>query len=44
MPANARAESLAAAEAIVGQVYLTVLVARLVALNLIATPSEPTER
>ena len=34
LPANAKAESLAAAEAIVGQVYLTVLVARLVALNL----------
>lgn len=34
LPANAQAEALAALEAIVGQVYLTVLVARLVALNL----------
>ena len=34
LPVNGQAEALAAAEAIVGQVYLTVLVARLVALNL----------
>lgn len=40
LPANAKAESLAAAEAIVGQVYLTVLVARLVALNLSASRRE----
>lgn len=37
VPANARADALATAEAIVGQVYLTVLVARLVALNLAET-------
>ena len=35
VPGNAKADALAVAEAIVGQVYLTVLVARLVALNLI---------
>jgi hypothetical protein len=34
VPTNARADALAIWEAIVGQVYLTVLVARLVALNL----------
>ena len=34
VPTNARADALATWEAIVGQVYLTVLVARLVALNL----------
>jgi hypothetical protein len=34
VPSNARADALATWEAIVGQVYLTVLVARLVALNL----------
>ncbi len=37
VPGNARADALATAEAIVGQVYLTVLVARLVALNLAET-------
>jgi voltage-gated potassium channel len=37
VPANAKADALAYSEAIVGQVYLTVLVARLVALNLAAT-------
>jgi hypothetical protein len=36
VPGNAKADALASAEAIVGQVYLTVLVARLVALNLVA--------
>ncbi len=36
VPATPRAEAFAVAEAIVGQVYLTVLVARLVALNLLA--------
>jgi hypothetical protein len=36
VPANDKADALAAAEAVVGQVYLTVLVARLVALNLAA--------
>jgi len=35
VPGNAKADALASAEAIVGQVYLTVLVARLVALNLL---------
>lgn len=35
VPTNAQSEALASAEAIVGQIYLTVLVARLVALNLI---------
>lgn len=35
VPANAKSEALASAEAIVGQVYLTVLLARLVALNLV---------
>ena len=34
VPGNPRADALATSEAIVGQVYLTVLVARLVALNL----------
>ncbi len=36
VPVNAKADALATVEAIVGQVYLTVLVARLVALNLTA--------
>jgi len=42
VPLTPRADALAVAEAIVGQIYLTVLVARLVALNLIhgANPSE----
>ena len=35
VPANGQADALAISEAILGQVYLTVLVARLVALNLI---------
>ncbi len=35
VPANAKADALAAAEAVLGQIYLTVLVARLVALNLV---------
>lgn len=35
VPGNEKADALAVAEAIVGQVYLTVLVARLVALNLV---------
>ncbi len=35
VPLTPRADALAVAEAIVGQIYLTVLVARLVALNLI---------
>ena len=35
VPGNDKADALASAEAIVGQVYLTVLVARLVALNLV---------
>ena len=43
VPANARAESLAVAEAIVGQVYLTVLVARLVALNLASARRKRTD-
>ncbi len=34
VPGNARADMLAAGEAVVGQIYMTVLVARLVALNL----------
>ena len=34
MPANAKADALATGEAIVGQMYMAVLVARLVALNL----------
>jgi len=37
VPANARAQVLASAEAVVGQIYLTVLVARLVALNLMSS-------
>ena len=37
VPANAKADALAIGEAIVGQIYLTVLVARLVALNLVAS-------
>ena len=43
VPANAQAEALASGEAILGQVYLTVLVARLVALNLVTTRRESTE-
>ncbi len=43
VPANAKAEALATVEAIVGQVYLTVLVARLVALNLATTRRESHE-
>jgi hypothetical protein len=43
VPANAQAETLAYFEAIVGQVYLTVLVARLVALNLAATRFQAAE-
>jgi len=42
VPGNAKADTLAYSEAIVGQVYLTVLVARLVALNITA-PREPDE-
>ena len=41
VPANAKAEALATVEAIVGQVYLTVLVARLVALNLVSERGRP---
>lgn len=44
VPANARAESLAVAEAVVGQVYLTVLVARLVALNLASAQRRTSDR
>lgn len=36
VPANPRAETLAYAEAVVGQIFMTVLVARLVALNITA--------
>ena len=36
VPVNARSEALASGEAIIGQVYLTVLIARLVALNLLS--------
>jgi hypothetical protein len=41
VPANAQAEALASGEAIAGQVYLTVLVARLVALNLVSERGRP---
>jgi hypothetical protein len=41
VPANAQAEALASGEAIAGQVYLTVLVARLVALNLLSERGRP---
>ena len=41
VPGNAKADALASAEAIVGQVYLTVLVARLVALNLVSARAGP---
>jgi hypothetical protein len=37
VPGNPQADSLASAEAVVGQFYLTVLVARLVALNLVSS-------
>ena len=37
VPGNAKADALAVAEAVVGQIYLVVLVARLVALNLVST-------
>jgi hypothetical protein len=40
VPGNARADVVAAAEAVVGQVYLTVLVARLVALSLLSARSQ----
>jgi hypothetical protein len=40
VPVNDRSEALASAEAIIGQVYLTVLVARLVALNLTSAKSK----
>jgi hypothetical protein len=41
VPGNAQADVIASFEAIVGQIYLTVLVARLVALNLISARSQP---
>ncbi len=44
VPGNARADALAVAEAIVGQVYLTVLVARLVALNLLSSQQRSTDK
>ena len=43
VPIDDRGEALASMEAIVGQVYLTVLVARLVALNLRPPPPAPSD-
>ena len=40
VPLTSRAEAIAVAEAVVGQVYLTVLVARLVALNLTSSANK----
>ena len=42
-PGNTRGDMLAVAEAVVGQIYLTVLIARLVALNLVAARADANE-
>ena len=44
VPANAKADALAVGQAMLGQIYLTVLVARLVALNLVSMRSENAKR